>query len=166
MNDQIQNQIAEIYAVEDRGSQIKLGDKNKRSLGSFFKEKKAGGQTVAYSQFLDMGIKSGSVVEIGFKEVPYKDGTIKNIISFREANQRPLTNVIQPQELRHSREEVGIFEPMPEEYPQPKQQDAFGRRLALHGMINARLNSHTIQQVRGEIDELLALEDYINEKLN
>lgn len=47
----------------------------------------------------------------------------------------------------------------------PIGQDKFGRRLALHGFVNARLQNHTIQQVKLELDELLALEDYLNEKL-
>ncbi len=163
MNDQIQNVVAKIFAIEDTGMQIKLKDENKRSLGGFFKTKKDGGQTVAYTQFQDMGIESGSVVEIGFKEVPYKDGTIKNIISFRESAGRPVPH----QSVQNAPEHE--FVPDPEELyatvKTPPTQDAFGRRLALHGFANARLQNHTIQQVKLELQDLLALEDYINEIL-
>lgn len=96
-NDNIQNLVTEVFAIEDSGQQIKLRDKNKRSLGSFFKTKKDGESTVAFKQFQDMEIKSGSVVEISFKEVSYKDGVIKNIIGFREAMGRPVERPVAPQ---------------------------------------------------------------------
>lgn len=109
MNDTIQNTVAKIFAIEDTGSQIRLKDENKKSLGSFFKEKKAGGLTVAYQQFVDMGLKSGSVVSIGFKEVPYKDGTVKNIIGFRETSDVPAKT---PQQAAQPK-----YEPMGETKP-------------------------------------------------
>ena len=90
--DTIQNIIAEVFAIEDTGSQIKLKDKTKHSVGSFFKDKKDGTPSQAWQQFQNMGIKSGSVVEIGFKENPDKNDpkiVYKNIIGFREAAGRP-----------------------------------------------------------------------------
>ncbi|MDC6706039.1 hypothetical protein OEZ83_27110, partial [Leclercia adecarboxylata] len=116
-------------------------DKNKRSLGSFFKNKKDGGTTQAYQQFQDMDLKSGSIVEIGFKEVPYKDGTIKNILGFREPN-----IMATPQQTTQSQ----IVQPranssVQNEYKAPTQ-DAFGRRLAIHGLINGLLAGGTLPQ--------------------
>jgi len=93
MNDSIQNTIAEVFAIEDQGIRVTLKDKSKRSLGSFFKNKQDGKPTVAYQQFQDMNIQSGSVVEIGFKETPDKtkpEIVYKNIIGFREAKNRPV----------------------------------------------------------------------------
>jgi hypothetical protein len=45
-------------------------------------------------------------------------------------------------------------------------QDEFGRRLALHGMINSRLVNNEITKVVQEIPYLLNLEDKINQALN
>ena len=166
MNDIIQNTITEVFTVEDSGTQIKLKDKNKRSLGSFFKAKKDGNPTMAYQQFQDMEIKSGLVVEIGFKEVPYKDGVIKNIISFREAAGRP----VERQQTQNSAPQQEI-EPLPEEYPTQQKangQDAFGRRLAIHGLINGMLAGgyKVVDFDMSLIEEVGNLEDKINKYLN
>lgn len=73
-----------ISGVEDNGTQLKVKDENKKTY-SFFKTKKDGTPTQAFSQFeyLKVGDRTG----ISYKEVPFtaKDGTpakIKNITSF------------------------------------------------------------------------------------
>lgn len=176
MNDQIENIITEISAIEDTGIQLKLRDKNKKSLGSFFKKKKDGASTVAYDQYLDMGIESGSVVEISFKEVPYKDGTIKNIIGFREAAGRPESNYkaringtesADAQALKEALDDLPLLE---SEFPnaKPQGQDKFGQRLAVHGLLNGLLASgnYLPEEINDKlIKDVIALEDRINEAL-
>ena len=171
MQDQISNVVAEVFIIEDQGIRITLRDKNKRSLGSFFKTKQDGNETVAYKQFLDMEIKSGSVIDIGFKEVPYKDGVIKNIISFREASGKPI-EVVRAKTFKENEPARGINTSMLNQkteatYEQPKGQDAFGRRLAIHGMTNSLLASgmKPNEITTAIIDEILTLEDRINHSL-
>lgn len=154
-----------ISSVEDKGIQLKIKDEQGKTY-SFFKTKKDGSQTQAFEQF--KYYKVGDRTGISYKEVPFtgKDGqnvTMKNIMGFMpilpETNEQPARPMATPQK---------DFVSMPEEYPTDTPtptQDSFGRRLALHGMVNARLQTHTIQQVKAEIDELLALEDFINTKL-
>ena len=77
-----------ISAVEDTGPQIKLRDQNKRTY-SFFKTKKDGGETVAFQDYKNF--KPGDTAEITYKEVPYKEGTIKNIIGIHPASGEPET---------------------------------------------------------------------------
>ena len=160
--DQIENLVTEVFAIEDTGEQIRLKDKTKHSLGSFFKIKKDGTKTQAFQQFQNMGIKSGSIVEISFKETPDKtkpEIIYKNIIGFRESGGRPIQTATPTQKTP----------PEPISYatqPFKNGNDAFGRRLALHGFINARLVNNPISQVEIELDQLIKLEDKIDSKLN
>lgn len=126
-------------------------------------KKKDGTTSEAWTQYQNMGLKIGSTVDIWFAESPNSHGsTSRYIRSFREAAGVPQAVGAMPNNQIMENEQI----PLPEEAPtQPKGQDQFGRRLALHGFLNARLQNHTIAQVKAEIDELLALEDYINTKL-
>lgn len=69
------------------------------------------------------------------------------------------------------RETNGTAQSTPSYHKEPEkkqdtfEQDAFGRRLALHGFINARLVNNPISQVREEVLELLSLEDFVEEAL-
>lgn len=96
--DEIHNKNITISSVEDTGTQIKIKDENKK-IYSFFKLKRNGGETVAYSDFQNYQI--GDRVGIGYKEVPYKDGKIKNILNFsppfKETTQSPPLSLKAPQ---------------------------------------------------------------------
>lgn len=83
MAEEIQNANIKIASAEDTGQQIKIRDQKRRTY-SFFKTKKNGSQTQAFSNY--QNFKIGDTVEIAYKNVPYKDGTIKNIMNMRPAS--------------------------------------------------------------------------------
>jgi hypothetical protein len=83
---ELKNSNIVIAGVEDTGPQIKIKDHNKRTY-SFFKNKKDGDQTAAFRNF--QHFKVGDTVEISFKEVPYKEGTIKNVLLVKPASGSP-----------------------------------------------------------------------------
>jgi hypothetical protein len=89
MAEEIQSVNIAITGIEDTGTQIKIRDQNKRTY-SFFKTKKDGGDTEAFKSFQDF--KPGNTALIAFKEVPYKEGTIRNILMFRPATGIPETS--------------------------------------------------------------------------
>ncbi|MCL5666783.1 MAG: hypothetical protein M1383_03370 [Patescibacteria group bacterium] len=86
MPEEFQNLNILISGIEDTGPQIKIRDQNKRTY-SFFKHKKDGGETVAFQTYKNF--KIGDTAEISFKDVPYKEGTIRNIIAIRPATGEP-----------------------------------------------------------------------------
>src|SRR5438445_749738 len=79
MDSQILNANIVISGVEETPTQIKIKDQYKKTY-SFFKAKKDGQPTKAFEQFAQY--KVGEETGIGYKEVPYKDGTIKNLMNF------------------------------------------------------------------------------------
>ncbi len=85
-NEEIHSENITISSVEDTGQQIKIRDQNRR-IYSFFKSKKDGGDTEAYKSYQQY--KIGDNVMVTFKEVPYKDGVIKNIMLFKPATGQP-----------------------------------------------------------------------------
>jgi len=124
--------------------------------------------TLAYEQWQTMRYKVGDITNISYKEEPktFVNGqgkTInfnqKTIIGFRETNDMPeQTKPIQAP-TTPQRSNSSVTEPR-------DTQDAFGRRLAIHGFMNALLASgKTTIQARQVIPELLELEDAINEAL-
>src|SRR5574340_970688 len=86
MAEEFQNLNIVISGVEDTGPQIKIRDQNKRTY-SFFKTKKDGGETVAFQNYQKFRI--GDTAEVSYKEVPYKDGIIRNIIAIRPPTGAP-----------------------------------------------------------------------------
>ncbi len=96
MADEFQSINIAISGVEDTGNQVKIRDQNKRTY-SFFKNKKDGEPTVAFQDF--QHFKIGDTALVTYKEVPYRDGTIRNVINFREPTgppeQAPITAVAQ-----------------------------------------------------------------------
>lgn len=83
MADQLQRVNITISGIEDTGTQIKIRDQNKRTY-SFFKNKKDGGETVAFADYKNY--KIGDTVEASIREVPYKDTVIRNIVAIRPAS--------------------------------------------------------------------------------
>lgn len=82
MADDLQNTNIKIASAEDTGQQIKIRD-HKRRTYSFFKTKKDGTETAAFRSYHQF--KIGDAVEISYKNVPFRDGTIKNILNIRPA---------------------------------------------------------------------------------
>lgn len=62
-----------------KNEQIKIKDEN-GNLYSFFKNKKDG--TKSKAMLTAGGLKKGMTVEILFREVPYRDGSINSIVKF------------------------------------------------------------------------------------
>lgn len=156
-----------ISSVEDKGMQIKIKASDGKSY-TFFKKKKDGSSTEAFAAFPEYRV--GDTTGISYVENPDKNDpkiVYKNIMSFMPILSEQIIAKSQANTVARPQ-----YEPLPEEFPVSNErvevlpQDAFGRRLALHGFVNARLQTHTIQQVKGEIDELLNLEDFINSKLS
>jgi hypothetical protein len=97
------SEIIEIAKIESKmfdngGSQYKITTTGNKKF-KFNDKLKAGGETVAYKQFKDMGIKVGSTVEVWYKSIekdyqgtPYTDNMI---VSFKEAGARPVASVAQ-----------------------------------------------------------------------
>jgi hypothetical protein len=75
-----------IFGADDTGQQIKIRDQNKQTY-SFFKNKKDGGETEAFKSYQQY--KIGDVVMITYKDVPYKNSTIKNVMTLRQATGEP-----------------------------------------------------------------------------
>lgn len=69
-----------IAKTEDKGDQIKIEDNNK-DFFSFFKKKKDGTASAAYSTFQQF--KVGDTVTIVYKNVPYKGNTLRSIVKFK-----------------------------------------------------------------------------------
>ena len=159
MND---NQIAiitiESITPSDYGVKLNAQDKKVYNVS---KTKKDGTPTVAWNQLSDMGLKGtdpiagtpGSTVEIWYREVPNSHAGISRYISsFKETNGVPTVT----ETPRHE----------PNIAPQRESQDDFGRRLAIHGMVNGLLaHGMDITAVRAYLPKLITLEDAINEEL-
>jgi hypothetical protein len=78
-----------ISGIDDTGAQIKIRDHNRQTY-SFFKTKKDGAETEAYKNY--QHFKPGDTVLLTFKEVPYKNGTIKNVMTVKPATGEPDTS--------------------------------------------------------------------------
>ena len=91
---EIHNVNIKISGAEDTGSQVKIRDQNQR-IYSFFKTKKDGGETEAYRSYRQF--KVGDTALVTFKEVPYKNGTIKNVMMFKPATGEPDQAAVTPQ---------------------------------------------------------------------
>lgn len=77
-----------ISSAEDIGPLVRIRDHNKRPY-SFFKQKKDGGDTAAFLSFQNRRV--GDTIEIAYKEVPYKDTTVRNIVNIADATGEPQT---------------------------------------------------------------------------
>jgi hypothetical protein len=89
------NKTIRICGVEDSGTQIKIIDENKFKY-SFFKEKKAGGNTVAWEQF--QKLKVGDTTGIGFNDNPNPKNPalpFHNIVNFTPPNYAQQAQVAQ-----------------------------------------------------------------------
>ena len=154
--------------MEDSGTQIKITDESKTKY-SFFKDKKTGGQTVAWEQFQLM--KVGDLTGIGYNDNPNPKNPafpFHNIVNFTPPNYAYAAAKNQPVAQTPTPALKAV--PSANSYAtEPKSQefwDERGRRLALHGFINARLQNHTIKEVSEELVALLALEDDVNKILD
>ncbi len=132
------NKTIQIDSVQETPDQIKI--KSGKTTLSFFKELKAGGPTVAYDQWVTTNI-------MNFQ--PPKHEEIDPMEQFENA--RPT-----PKSAPHR------------EIPIRNGNDAFGKRLAIHGMINGMLaGGYKITDFDMQlIEDVMALEDRINNALN
>jgi len=164
MTDQIYNKIITIATKEEsttankQNTTIKITDHEGERF-VFWKKNKDGNFSAVQEQFKNMGLDEGSTVKIGFVKETYTDkqGVVRNsqkIINIQETNEQPvkMQNAPVTQNSAPQREFSG--------------NDLYGRRLALHGFVNARLVNNPISQVEQELDMLLKLENKIDSVLN
>lgn len=117
-----------------------------------------------------MGLKKGDTVRIGYvvEEFDTQHGRkqANKIINFQETNESPSTASPNPQQAITSQNQQSPR--TGDSRPQPgASNDQFGRRLALHGFVNALLsNGATIETVVADLPALLKLEDEIDNHLN
>jgi len=138
------------------GNKYSLKDHDGRTF-NFFTTKQDGTDTSAFSQFKTMGLKVGDTVMIGYVEDEFeiegKNVISKKIINFRETNELPSKTAPQ---AKSSTGEANSGQA-------GRSNDAFGRRLAVHGFINGLFASGmTITQVKERLTELVKLEDEID----
>lgn len=124
-------------------------------------KKKDGDLSVAGAQWKEMGLDEGSDVNVSWVAETYtfegEERTSNKIVGFRETTETVKTTPSYNGKSNGVKTEEPVRVPI---------QDGHGRRLALHGFINARLANNDIDTVRSEITKLLALEDYVEESLN
>jgi len=116
-----------------------------------------------YKSFKAMEVKPGDVVNIGYTEedqsfVNAKGETInftkRSLVGIREGMASQAIPQAEKPHTSHS------------SAPQRESSEAFGLRLAIHGMVNGLLVSHTPKVVEGMLPELFKLEKAIEERLN
>jgi hypothetical protein len=162
----IQNKDITIESIESKQAStgnwkytIKDTEGNKYS---FFRTIK-GTDGDVYQSFTGMNPQKGDIVHIGYTEdddsftnaqgkvVNYKK---RNIVGLREATGQTPPPSVPKAETPHY------------EAPQySESREDFGKRLALHGFVNARLVNNSVEEVTKELSDLLKLEDAINEAL-
>jgi hypothetical protein len=186
MDEKIYNDAITIESVEQKNDRVTLVAHNKNRYGFWAtrKAKDRNGEVIfdhhnqpvmedsaAMTQFKNMGLKKGGTVRIGYVIESYTDKNgvnreSKKIINFQESNEAPtvaadrltpLNTALQPESSRG-------------EAPARSQgtsTDAFGRRLALHGMVNGMLAAGaTVDVIARDLKALLKLEDAIDLALN
>jgi hypothetical protein len=160
---QILNATITIEEVIDKEKKlsIKANNGSRSFTYSVWKTKQDGTDSATYRQFKDMGLKVGSTVMVGYVIDEYeteiggfpKKIQSKKIINFREASSQTA-----PQGLSSSH---GANRGLPE-----RSNDAFGRRLALHGFVNGMLAAGaTVETITKDLPALLRLEDVIDQAL-
>jgi hypothetical protein len=153
----------ESIVPSDYGVKLNAQDKKVYNVS---KTKKDGTPSVAWQQLTDMGLKgtdpisgtAGSTVEIWYREVENSHGgTSRYISSFKETNGVPTSAPTVTETPRHGANIAS----------QGGSQDDFGRRLALHGMVNGLLaGGASVEQAREALKSLLSLEEAINAELS
>ena len=159
MDKQIHNKIITIAKIEQNAKTVRLVDQDGDKYTLWIKLSDGSRNTQAYDQFKIADIMVGSTVEISFnsenktfvneqqKAIKY---TERSVVGFREAN-------YQNAEKTAPKREYQTTEPT-------ESREDFGRRLAIHGMVNGMLASGMKPQDIN-ITDLIRLEDKINEVL-
>lgn len=161
--DQIDNKIITIAKIEQSAKAFKITDQDGDKYTLWIR-KQDGNNTQAFDQYQIMGLMVGKIAYVGFKAEPATftndvgkviNYTQRTIISFREATNAPLNNP-QPEYQKKQTTQTEPFTETREEY---------GRRLAIHGMVNGMLASgKNPEEIK--VSTLLELEGRINEVLN
>ncbi len=164
--DQITNKAITISGITQGIKNWIIVDQDKKKY-TLWLIKKDGEETMAYKQFKRMELVAGKVVDISFKEDPASfvndagktvNFTNRTVIGFRETNDIPLA-LDSPKFIANQPKEIKV-----QEYTESRED--YGRRLAIHGMVNGMLSSgQTIDSVMSQVTNLIDLEDHINEVL-
>lgn len=158
------NKIIRIAQISSDNGRFKIKSSDGETY-SFF-QFKTGGRipTQAYEHF--MGNNHGEqfnqedVALIGYTETPgtTKQGqsiTYKNIVSMFPSEEQPGTQ--EPRQAPRPSNSPPREQTFTKE-PNIESREAFGKRLAMHGMANSRLVNNTIEQVKQELPQLMDLE--------
>jgi len=134
-NQQILNTTITIEEVIDKGKKLSIkGNDGRTFTYTVWKSKQDGSDSLTYAQFKTMGLGVGSTVYVGYVIDEFnteiggqvKKVQSKKIINFRE----PVGQV--PSQAKTSNSGANRAS-------QGSSGDAFGRRLAIHGMVNGML---------------------------
>lgn len=158
------NKNIKIASIEATNGRYKIKDSEGNSY-SFFEKKQDGTNSQAYEHFT-MGnfngpFTIGSSAKISYTENPGKTKSGDNVVY------KNITSMFQTVESA----QIGHPVPVVSEVSEPvlernESREAFGKRLAIHGMANGRLAAGTPPAVVGEeIYELFKLEDTIEQAL-
>lgn len=153
------------------GNRYVLKDHEGKTFG-FFTTKQDGSDTQAFAQFKSMDLRVGNTVTVGYVEDEFevndngvqKSVISKKIISFRELNGEPSQTALADQTGRG-----GAPRASQETFNRTTENgnDAYGRRLALHGFVNGMLaGGATVETIARDIPALLRLEDTIEKALS
>lgn len=131
----------DIKVMDNGGQRYSLTDGSNQKF-SFFTTKQDKTDTKAYAEWKNMKLGKSSQVQISYVEDHYeyqgKPIMSRKIIGFRELSQVS-------------------YEKTPDQ-----EQNDFGRRLAVHGFVNAYLHSHSIEDTIKSLPSLLRLEDEVS----
>lgn len=166
----IYNKVITIESKEEAKTQsgntmVKLTDHTGERF-TFFKKKQDGNLTSVAAQFRDMGLDEGSTVKIGYVIENYQDknGITREshkIINLQETNDNPVVATSE------TGKPSGEAPRASGEVSSKGSNDAFGRRLAVHGFVNGMLAAGaTIETIVGDLPALMRLEDEIEKHLN
>lgn len=151
-----------VSEISDKGPTIRIVDETGKKY-VLWKEWQ-GAETPPYETFQRLGTKTGSLLSIefvtkkkNFKGTDYDENTIKNIIGHVVVGYEAPKPTTQTNSAPRSNSYVTEASESKED---------FGRRLAIHGMVNGMLSSgKSIEEVLSQLTDLLTLEDAINEVL-
>lgn len=155
MPDKIYNDTITIESVETKNNKLTLVAHNKKRY-SFWMTKKDGTDSAPYAQYKSMELKPGDSVFIGYVieeyDTDYGRKQSNKIINFRETNEKPTQTSSQRTESNRGQKQGSS--------------DEFGKRLAIHGFVNALLsNGATVETVIKDLPALMRLEDTIDKYL-
>lgn len=169
MDNKLLNKVITISSKEEKastyGPMVKIKDENNLTY-TVFQRKQDGTTSTAWEQLQSLSL--GSTVQIGYVEQPKTTPDGKSYMA------RTIRNF--DKDIANGMQNAGGYQtPAPAQLPRSEankglkngSNDAFGKRLALHGMVNGLLANPNmgIEDVKNCLPELVQLEEAINQAL-